>query len=446
VGRAVVVANNVPFTETPVTINVGKGHFVTRLNFPDKSYPEQKLTIRGASPSTTTLTGGGSGAVLVAFADAPQITIKKLTISGGTGSAADGGGAVHDGGNIMNFVDVAFSGNTSAGADPAGGAIDDDGGQMTITDSTFVGNTVASTALGGGAVAEQGGTLSISGSLLNGNKVQSAGSGGAVYVNDGHLSIINSTITKNAATGAATGGAIGLDQSSHTTVIGSTINANNAGGAGGLVGGTGGSTIGFGGDVLVGNVGAGGTVCAGGGESDLGYNVIDQSSCSMGATSKVASAAAVGLRGLAPNGGPTKTERIKKSSAAHDVVPIPATIAGKHFCAGQDQRGVPRLQGRATKCDAGSYQFAPPLITGISPTKGTPGMGVTIHGYGFDFLSLHFGTAAPRFAVSGDVKISTAVPRLSAGEVTIKLSNPDGASSTRFRVLAPPKKIRPMAH
>jgi hypothetical protein len=440
VDRAVVVANGVPYNDTPVTINVGKGSFVTHLNFPDKPYPEPKLTITGLSPSATTLTAGGSGSVLVAFADAPQITVERLTVSGATGTNDGGGGAVHDGGNVMSFDDVTFSHNKSSVTPDSGGAIEDDAGTMTITDSTFIDNTVGSTPYGGGAVAEQGGTLSITGSLFSGNTVESAGSGGALYVNDGHLSVANSTITANSVTGTATGGAIGLDQAPHTTVKGTTINANTASGSGGLVSGLTGSKISFGGDILIGNLGAGGSVCSGGGDSDLGYNVIDKATCSMGGKTKVESATAVGLLPLASNGGPTRTERIKKSSAAHNVVPTSFKVAGASFCAGQDQRGVPRRQGPATKCDSGGYQFAPPVIKGISPDKGTPGTAVTIDGYGLDFLSLHFGGAAPKFSVSGDVKISTAVPSIAKGEVTITLSNRDGQATTKFDVLPPPKK------
>jgi hypothetical protein len=440
VGRAVIVANHVPFTDTAVTINVGRGRFVTHLDFPDQPYPEPKLTILGASPSSTTLTAAGAGSVLIAFADAPEITIEDLTVSGATGKANEGGGAVHDGGNLMNFVDVTFSHNKSPAY--SGGAVDDDGGAMEITDSRFVDNRVSSTTFGGGAISEEGGTLTITGSLFTGNSVENAGSGGAVYVNDGHLSILDSTMTDNSATGAATGGSIGVDEAGRTTVIGSTINANRAAGAGGLAAGAGGSSILFGGDILLGNLGAGGSVCSGGGDKDLGYNVIDTSTCSMGARTKVASEAEVGLLPLGANGGPTETERIKKTSAAHDAVPVAAKMAGRSFCAGVDQRGVPRRQGPATRCDSGSYQFAPPVITAILPDKGAPGAGVTIHGFGFDFVALRFGAAAPNFAVSGDTRISTGVPGLGVGEVSIKLSNPDGKVSTRFRVLPRPTKDR----
>jgi len=92
--------------------------------------------------------------VLLVYADAPKITMQDLTISGGIGTTNNGGGAVHDGGNIMNFVDVTFSHNKSSVEPFVGGAVDDDGGAMTVTRSTFVDNTVAAGTFGGGAIAE----------------------------------------------------------------------------------------------------------------------------------------------------------------------------------------------------------------------------------------------------------------------------------------------------
>ena len=161
VSRAVVVANHEPFNFTPVAVNVGRGHFVTSLNFPDMSYPEPMLTISGLSPSATTLTGNGSSAVLYALADAPRMTVQDLTITGGTAP-------VHDGGNFMNFIDVTFSHNAP------GGALFDDGGTMSVSDSTFTNNAFTTTTSGGGAISEVGGSLTIVGSLLTGNSVKGA--------------------------------------------------------------------------------------------------------------------------------------------------------------------------------------------------------------------------------------------------------------------------------
>jgi hypothetical protein len=71
----------------------------------------------------------------------------------------------------------------------------------------------------------------------------------------------------------------------------------------------------------------------------------------------------------------------------------------------------------------------------ISPVLGAPGTGVTIKGFGFVFLALRFGGAAPAFTVGNDVSISFVTPRLPAGKATIKLSNPDGQASSSFNVV-----------
>ena len=207
---------------------------------------------------------------------------------------------------------------------------------MTVSGSTFSNNALSTTTSGGGAISEVGGSLTIIGSLFTGNSVRAPAqaSGGAVYVNDGHLRIIGSTITRNAATGSAGGGAIGIDQSGRTTVIGSTINDNTAAGPGGLVSATAGATISFGADILVGNTGAGGSVCSGGGDSDLGYNVVDQSTCSMGTKTKVTTrrpsacyrsrptAASPTPRGSASQPRPMTSSRLRRSWSA--LVSAPA--------------------------------------------------------------------------------------------------------------------------
>ena len=174
-----VVANHQPFTDTPVVINVGKGHFVTHLNFPDMSYPEPMLTISGVSAAATVLSANASGPVLFALADAPKIIVQDLTVT-------DQSVALHDGGNFMDFIDVIFSNNSP------GGALFDDGGSVQVTGSTFTGNSFRATTTGGGAVSQTGGTLVVTGSLFTGNTVNSTnttgvGSGGAIYVSVGHL-------------------------------------------------------------------------------------------------------------------------------------------------------------------------------------------------------------------------------------------------------------------
>ena len=205
--HAVSLANHIPFAEQPVSISVGKGTFITHLNFPDQPYPEKSLAITGESPGTTKLSAAGSGMVLIALADAPPIDVQNLTITGGTGTNHVGGGAVHDGGNFMNFFHVTFANNVDTASPSSGGAIFDDAGTMTITDSTISHNSAGSTSspgLGGG-VSEVGGSLTITASIISGNSVQTKGVGGGLYVNDGHLKVEDSTITGNSALATATG-------------------------------------------------------------------------------------------------------------------------------------------------------------------------------------------------------------------------------------------------
>jgi hypothetical protein len=463
VGRAVNVANHVPYDSEPVAISITGGSFVTHLTFPDQPYPEKSLTIMGISPGKTKLSGAGVAPILITYADAPPITVDNLTMSGGSSTVGIGGGAIHDGGNVMHFNNVAFVQNKDPIPPGDGGAVDDDGGTMTITNSVFRHNTVGSNTFPGtgGAVSLEGGSLLISGGVLAGNMAPGAGGGGGIGAVDGNLTIKNSTVSDNAAGGngggigavdgnltvenstvndnaaGGNGGALSVGQIDHPYVIGSTFDANTAGGDGGLVYRQGGSALSIGGSVLLENSATGGSTCAGGALKDLGYNIIDTISCSLGRHSRVSTAAAVNLQLEAQNGGPTQTERIEKTSAAHNVVPGTVEIDGKRFCGTTDQRGVPRLQGPASRCDAGAYQYAPPVISGVSPVRGAPGTLITINGYGFDFVALRFRNSSLGLARHGSGRITLTTPDVGKGPARIQLTNPDGQSSTSFEVLAP---------
>ena len=75
---------------------------------------------------------------------------------------------------------------------------------------------------------------------------------------------------------------------------------------------------------------------------------------------------------------------------------------------------------------------------GISPGNGEPRSRVTLQGFGFVFLTLHFGRASPAFIVNGNVTISTVVPELGEGGTLVGLYNVDGHASTHFDVPPPP--------
>ena len=523
VGRAVAMANHVPYAFEPVTISIGEGTFVTHLEFPDGPYPEKSLTIIGASRTSTKLSGAQAGPVLIAYADAPPITVDNVTISQGNGTEGVGGGAIHNGGNVMTFNNVMFAHNRDSTSPADGGAVDDDGGAVTVNGSTFEDNTAGSGAqVGtGGAIGVDGGSLAVNGSLVLSNSVPVGGSGGGIGSSFGNVTLSHSTVKGNAAGasgggiwidwGNTTSGNVTLDDSTVTgntaggsgggiwvdwgnvTITGSTVTTNTAGGSGGGIfarsgkatitdstvaentavgsggalyfgdvgrpyiigstfngnsaGGRGGlvdlnvGTVRVGGSILIGNSGAGGSTCAGGEIQDLGYNVIDITSCPLGPKSWVRTAAAVELLRQAQNGGATETERIPKKSAAFDVVPGTAGFAGSRFCGSADQRSVPRQQGPAPRCDAGAYQYAPPVITGVSPKKAAPGTPITISGYGFDFVSLRLRGSTQALTAHTETKISFIVPDMSQGRALIELANADGRSTASFDIL--PKSKHP---
>jgi hypothetical protein len=425
------VADHQPFDEAPTTIVVGPGTYVTHLNFPDAPYPEASLTIEGSSPSRTILTAAGNGAVLSAFADAPRITLSALTVTGQSK-------ALHDGGNIMDVTDVTFLDNSP------GGALDDDGGVMTVSGSTFIGNAVRATTQGGGAIAQTGGRLDISASLFTANTVNGQGpgsvaSGGAIYVEDGDMHMSASTITGNTAGTAAGGAALGLVETSKAVVVGSTINDNTAAGPAGLVLLQGDSSVSFGGDILVNDAGLGGTTCSGGRVVDLGWDLAlttMATSCSMNAAGIfVATPAIVGLRPLADNGGPTKTERLPNTSVAADAVPGGFHAGASLFCTTEDERGTPRLQGEASHCDIGAYQHAPPVITSVTPTSGLPNSTIVVRGYGFSWLdAVTMGGQPVSYSVE-QPGFTAFVPDLPPGSADLHVSGPDGSADVTFKVL-----------
>jgi hypothetical protein len=223
-------------------------------------------------------------------------------------------------------------------------------------------------------------------------------------------------------------------------MVGSTVSFNQAsGGSGGGIYVTGsGAAAKLAADLFEGNTASTDSTCgtaSGGRVSNLGYNVGDDSSCPLGGTSKVATDAQIGSPMLASNGGPTRSPRIGATSAAHDFVPTTAKFGTHTFCSGTDQRGVARTQGPATHCDAGAYQYAPPVIKSVSPNNGAPGTVVSVTGYGFDFCSLKFGSTGAGLSESGGVRISTIVPSVAPGATLLKLKNPDGSATAAFTVL-----------
>jgi hypothetical protein len=178
---------------------------------------------------------------------------------------------------------------------------------------------------------------------------------------------------------------------------------------------------------------------------DEGYNYADDASCSgFTGTSHDSEGAALNVGALAANGGPTQTMRITNASAAYDVVPVGTTLTADPngaFCSGSDQRGVPRAQGPAAGCSAGAFQYAPPVVTGLSPRAALElGLPVTLSGYGLaNVTSVTFGSTPATITSQSEDSLSFSVPlSLSLGSQPIGLTNPDGATGVSFTAVGSP--------
>ncbi len=405
------------------------------------------LTITGAGEHKTTIKAAHPGSVFSIGVDSGPVTLARLGVTGGR--ATDGGGILL-GGTTLTLDGVYLAKNS---ASSSGGGITNDGGTLTIVNSAITSNSVSAvgSGQGGGVSVTTGGQVTIGDSFIGNNSVtasspNSVGAiGGGIAAEATTVSnsvlVSGSTIWDNTVVGNPRGAGMSLT-AGVASIIGSTVAGNQAtsGSGGGLYVASSGAKAKLGADILERNTASTGSTCgtnSGGVVSTLGYNVSDDSSCALGGTSKVATDTQIGLGTLVGGPGPSPLARIGAASAAHGAVPTTAKFATRTFCSGTDQWGVPRLQGPVTRCDAGAYQYAPPVIESVSPKDGAPGTVVTLTGYGFDFCSLKFGSVSAALSESGYVRILTVVPSVAPGATKLTLANLDGSATAAFAVLKP---------
>ena len=218
-------------------------------------------------------------------------------------STAKGGGAISSDGSL-DIASSTLENNTAA----TGGAIASNG-TLTIEDSTLDNNL----AQDGGAIASVG-SLTITDSTLSGNVVE-LGAGGAMggdaeggaVDDDGAASIVASTISDNTGPQIASG--------SKPLHLAATIVADPASGSSTAVDCQSTSAI-----------------------RDLGYNLTDDTSCGLTASTDVNGDPELGT--LGPNGGPTPTALPASGSPAVGVIPVGTVVGSTQLCGRDDQRGV----------------------------------------------------------------------------------------------------------
>ncbi len=365
--------------------------------------------------------------------------------TGGAGGDGGSGGAVYNGGHL-SVVSSTFAGNSAGDGGNAGGG--QPGGAGGVGGNGGAGGSGTGGAGGSGGTGGNGGAGADGGA---GGQAGAGGQGGGLY-NSGSAStsVKTSTFSGNTAgaAGAAafagpagSGGAAGLAGAGGTgTPDGATGSTGSAGapGANGTTGLPG--TAGDGGGLFNASSGAGTLTvtasllaaqsggagpnspenCAGT-ITDGGYNVADGATCLTASSSRFATDANIGLGPLGDNGGPSETQAIGSASVAYDIVP-------QADCPVTDQRGVPTPQPPSTTCDAGAFQYAPPVVSQMNPGFGPPGTPVTLTGHGFTLATaLNVGGSSTAFHLVSDTEITFDAPN-GSGEVLVVVRTPDGTN------------------
>ena len=310
--------------------------------------------------------------------------------------AANNGGAVdsasNGSGGADGIIESGFAENEAGKANAAqastGGAVNLTTAANNVFDSEFVDNTVAQTNVNpaavtrGGGIAATGAALTITRSTVAGNSVSSAAvpttpatdppvaAGGGVYMASANtVTSVNSTFTENNAPVASVAW---LEGNSTLTFTSSTI-AGNGGplAAPMIVAGSTTGTLAIGNSILAQGVGAG-SACSANTLTNVGGNVLtDTTACgnntfvgTNGGPAAKVTAAALDLKPLADNGGPTDTMAIGLDSIAR-------ATAGVNLLGGTptDQRELPRP---TTNQSSGAYQLT---ITTLTVSKSGDGTG-----------------------------------------------------------------------
>jgi len=350
--------NGLPVVTTSSLLIDGNGFTLSRdLSAPDFRLFEvapgveiiiQNLTITGGSASGT----DDGGAIYIN--DFSYVGMLNVTI---IENHADGlGGAIYTDGDVsLDIYDSIVSNNSSS----SGGALYHSFGSLRLIDTTVNGNE----ALTGGGVYFAGGRFSMAGSTISDNVADY----GAGIISGGTFDMTNSTISGNIATDG--GGIVNMGTS---TINNSTIVLNQAvNGAGVRNAGT----ITLTNSIVSGNNGSSDCENIAGTSITNGNNILGHSGssngCPAGATDIIPAGALNSIINttLADNGGLTQTHEIVFGSPAIDASGAGATT--------DDQRGVAATGIR----DIGAFEaniFVPIVSYTVAPTNLIEGNTATV--------------------------------------------------------------------
>ena len=415
----------------------------------------------GAGNGGTGGHGGFGGGISVELnAGSASISDSAVTANsggdGGIGSPSHGGNGGDGGGASFGTVySPGAGGNAVGGAGGyggSGGGIMGRTGDTTVTRTTVQGNAAGSGVVGGAATAGVSGVGGFSNSPVPGTATAGAGGdggsgGGFQTAGSGTRTLTDSTVDSNrtgsggpgngtatgtnptGGNGGGAGSGAGLD--SHIAplaIVRSTITANTIGtrglGAGGGangVTGTAGAIWSGAGTRLSGSIVAENQAQRCYGDIQDGGDNIDFPA------DPVCPGASVDplLAPLADNGGVGQTRALSAASPVIDyLVCNPAT----------DGRGVPRPVG--SKCDAGAYEFALPVIASVSADAGETSAALSAK------VTPYAGSATVTFDYGVDESYGSGPTKTVSGgvatpaDVTLEIGGLQPGTTYHFRVRA----------
>lgn len=186
---------------------------------------DKNLIIDGHGPDKSVTVHGGPGTNRVFFIpDEGNVTLAKLTLTGGNASGAGfngWGGAIYNTGRLT-LTDCTLTGNANASG--IGGAIYSDG-TLVLTRCLLTGN---SSSASGGALFDEGIAVLMACTLSSNH----AGTGGGAIKTNSNISLYGCALYGNSAT--SDGGAI-YDEEGAVELKNCTLSGNSAGGTGSAI-------------------------------------------------------------------------------------------------------------------------------------------------------------------------------------------------------------------
>ena len=147
-------------------------------------------------PAGLTISGGGINRMF-RISNGANVTLRSLTLSGGTINHPDSGGAIYNINSTLTLERCTFVSNTASAT--FGGALHNIGNgnhTVTITRCTFTGNS----AIYGGAISCDGGPMQLNHCTIAGNSaITVAGTGGGIYNINGSIQVNNTIVANNTA-------------------------------------------------------------------------------------------------------------------------------------------------------------------------------------------------------------------------------------------------------